>query len=377
MAWIDRQQNFIGLALNFLYRRKGKHAALVLVYTLVVFLLTSVLFLTYAIRKEASAVLKDAPEIIVQKLVAGRQDLIPEETAQKLRSIAGVASVRGRLWGYYYDSVFRANYTLMVPEGSKYAKGSIAIGSGVSRTSVASEGNMMPFRTYDGQTEMLTVQEIFSSDSELVSSDLILLSEPDFRRIFGIQEGLVTDLVVSVRNPREVATVASKIVKILPGARPVTRSEILRTYDAVFNWRAGIVLLILAGCVVAFMIFSWDKASGLSAEERKEIGILKATGWETSDVILLKFWEGMIISALSFSGGVLFAYLHVFFTSAALFSPVLKGWSVLYPEFRLVPFIDAYQIAAIFCLTVVPYTAATVIPAWRAANTDPDAVMRA
>lgn len=377
MAWIERQRNFIGLTLNFLLRRKGKHAALMVVYTLIVFLLTSVLFFTYAIKKEAALVLKDAPEIIVQRLVAGRHDLMPEKSAQKMESIAGVASARGRLWGYYYDAVFGANYTLMVPEDFSHEEGSIAIGNGVSRSSVVSEGNVMPFKTYDGSMVMLTVQEILPSESELVSADLVLLSEPDFRRILGIPKGLVTDLVVSVRNTQEIPIVAGKIKKILPDSRPITRSEILRTYDAVFNWRGGIVLLILSGCVVAFMIFSWDKASGLSAEEKKEIGILKATGWETSDVILLKFWEGMVISALSFFGGVLLAYVHVFFTSSVLFSPVLKGWSVIYPEFRLVPFIDAYQIAAVFCLTVVPYTAATVIPAWRAANTDPDAVMRA
>lgn len=377
MDWIRRQKSFIALTLNFLMRRKAKHAALFLVYTLVVFLLSSVLFFTYAVKKEASIVLDDAPEIIVQRLVAGRQDLMPEQAIDKIRAITGVDSVRGRLWGYYYDPVFRANYTLVVPPEFKYGAGNLVVGKGVSRSSIVSEGGIIPLKTTEGVIVTLTVQEILSTASELVSSDLILISEPDFRNIFGIRKGLVTDFAVSVRNPKEIATIANKIKKILPDSRPITRSEILRTYDAVFNWRGGIILLILSVCVIAFMIFSWDKAAGLSAGEKKEIGILKATGWETSDVILLKFWEGMVMSLTSFLGGMVLAYLHVFFTSSILFSPVLKGWSVLYPEFRLVPFIDAYQVAAVFCLTVLPYTAATIIPAWKAANTDPDAVMRA
>jgi ABC-type lipoprotein release transport system permease subunit len=149
-----------------------------------------------------------------------------------------------------------------------------------------------------------------------------------------------------------------------------------RTYDAVFNWRGGILILILSGVVLAFAIVSWDKASGLSQEERREIGILKAVGWETSDVILMKFWEGMVISLSSFFLGVLLAYAHVFFASAKLFEPVLKGWAVLYPQFKLVPFIDASQITALFFLTVVPYTVATIIPSWRAAIIDPDTVMK-
>ena len=66
---------------------------------------------------------------------------------------------------------------------------------------------------------------------------------------------------------------------------------------------AGMMIVILLGLLLAFIIFAWDKASGLSVEERKEIGILKAIGWETSDVILMKFWEGMVVSLSSFLTG--------------------------------------------------------------------------
>jgi lipoprotein-releasing system permease protein len=55
---------------------------------------------------------------------------------------------------------------------------------------------------------------------------------------------------------------------------------------------------------------------------------------------------------------------------------VLKGWSTLYPDFKLTPFISGYQIAILFFFTVIPYTVATIIPAWRAATIDPDVIMR-
>jgi len=115
----------------------------------------------------------------------------------------------------------------------------------------------------------------------------------------------------------------------------------------------------------------------LSLEERREIGILKAIGWETSDVILMKFWEGLAVSLSSFLSGIILAYVHVFFTSSVLFEPALQGWGVLYPNFKLIPFIDFSQIATLFFLAVVPYTVATIVPSWRAATVDPDSVMRA
>jgi ABC-type lipoprotein release transport system permease subunit len=373
---IERQKKIIDFTLSSLGRRKGKNAALVFVYTLIVFVLASVVFFVHSIKKEASIILQEAPEIIIQRTVAGRHDLIPVTYVEKIQKIRGVSSVRGRLWGYYYDPVVGANYTLIVPEDFQLGPGNIAIGEGISRTRLAFPGDTMEFRAYDGAIANLEVKKILSSESELVSSDLILISEGDFRRLFDGTKGYATDLTLKVRNSREIPTISLKIAEMLPDTRVILREEILRTYETVYNWRGGMMVVILLGGFLAFIIFAWEKASGLSLEERREIGILKAIGWETSDVILMKFWEGMVISFSSFLAGVILAYLHVFFASGLLFGPALKGWAVLYPKFKLIPFIDPSLVAILFILTVVPYTVATIIPSWRAATVDPDSVMR-
>ncbi len=374
--WIERQRNIIDFTLSSLLRRKGKNVALICVYTFVVFLLASVMFFVHSIKREASIILKDAPEMIVQRMIAGRHELIPIGYMDKIKDIRGVISVKRRLWGYYYDPIVGANYTLMVSEDSNISAGNITIGQGIARARLAFEGDSLEFRSHEGKIINLEVKKILSPESELVSSDLVLISEYDFRRLFGGSGDYVTDLTLQVKNPRELSTVALKISEILPDTRLIMRDEILRTYDAVFNWRGGMMIVILLGALLAFIIFAWDKASGLSLEERKEIGILKAIGWETSDVILMKFWEGMVVSLSSFLAGALLAYGHVFFASSALFEPALKGWAVLYPRFKPIPFIDASQLVALFFLTVVPYTVATIIPSWRAATVDPDSVMR-
>ena len=222
----------------------------------------------------------------------------------------------------------------------------------------------------------LEVADILTAESEMISSDLVLLSEADFRELSGVPKGYFTDLSVRVRNTRELPVIADKIRRALPDTRPILRDEIVRTYETIFDWRGGVVMVVLLGSVFAFVILAWDKATGLSSEEKREIGILKGIGWETSDVLWLKFWEGAVVSLTSFLLGVLLAYVHVFFASSTLFAPVLKGWSVLYPEFRLTPFIDPFQLMTLFFLTVLPYTAATIVPSWRAATIDPDTVMR-
>jgi lipoprotein-releasing system permease protein len=376
MKRIEAQKNILDFTLSSLLRRKGKNAALAVVYTLIVFLLASVMFFTHSIRKEAGLVLKEAPEMIVQKLVAGRQDLIPLDYISKLKAIRGVGSVKGRLWGYYFDPYFGVNYTVMAPDGVEIRPGTIVTGGAVLKNREIEEGDLLSLRSYSSETMFFQVEKTISSESALVSSDLILMSQQDFRKLFGMPGTHVTDIALSVRNSREIGTIANKITKLLPDTRTVTRDEILRTYDSVFNWRGGLLIVILFVAVFAFVIFAWDKASGLGAEERREIGILKAIGWETSDIIKMKFWEGAVISLTAFLLGILLAYTHIYFFSSALFVPVLKGWSVLYPDFRLVPFIDAYQISTLFFLTVLPYTVATIIPSWRAATIDPDLIMR-
>ena len=376
MKWLNRQRALLDFALSSLRRRLGKTLGLALVYTLVVAVLASVMLFSHALRREAALVLAGTPEVLVQRLVAGRHDLIPAGHLDAIRGVRGVKSAEGRLWGYLFDPAAAANYTLMVPSDRVIEPGGAVVGSGVADARGVAPGDLMSFRAHDGKLVQFRIQEVVDKDSALVSADLFLVSEGDYRRLFGIPEGRFTDIVVTVRNPREVRTVAEKIDAALPDTRIILRDEILRTYESVFDWREGIVLVLLSAAILAFGIFAWEKASGLSAEERREIGILKAVGWETADVIRLKAFEGMVVSLGAFLGGYLLAYLHVFHWGAALFEPVLKGWAVLYPDFRLTPFVDELQVATLFFFTVFPYTLATVVPIWRAATVDPDQVMR-
>jgi len=287
-----------------------------------------------------------------------------------------VSGAAGRRWGYYFDRGSKANLTVQVPPAWWGNDGEVVIGEGVARAREVAAGGPFPVRRAEGGYLHLRVREVIPAASALVSSDLVLLSDADFQRLFGPDPDRFTDIVLTVPNAKEIPKVAEKVTRLLPDARAITKAELLRTYESVLDWRSGLIVVLLATAVLAFAVVAWDKAAGLSAEERREIGILKALGWETSDVLLVKLWEGAVVSLVAFALGVVAAYAHVFLGSAALFASVLKGWSTLSPDYRLTPDVSPLQLATLFFLTVVPYTVATVVPAWRAATTDPDAVMR-
>ncbi len=375
-AWLEKHKNILDFSLAALWRRRGKNAALLLVYAGLVFSLGSVIFYTQAIKQEAAFLLASTGEILVQRMMAGRHDPIPLDYAEKIRKIRGVADVSGRRWGYYYDPVTRANYTLIGSDQLGLEENRIIVGAEVARLLGARPGRTIRVRNVEGKFMSLQIKGILDSDSALISADLMLLTEADWQKIFGTPANMATDLVVRVRNQKEVPTIAGKITELFPDVRVLTRAEILRTYDALFDWRSGLVLMVLSGAALAFAILAWDKASGLSADEQREIGILKALGWDTAEVLEWKTWEGLAISLSAFLIGVLAAYIHVFFLQAPLLAPIFKGWSVLYPRFRLTPFLSLAQLVILFFFTVIPYTVATVIPVWRAATLDPDQINR-
>ncbi|MCF8120652.1 MAG: FtsX-like permease family protein [Deltaproteobacteria bacterium] len=376
MRWMERQRAFLDFTLSAILRRKGKNASLLVIYTLMVFLIASIVFFTDGLRHEAQLILQGAPEMIVQRVLAGRQTLLPLDYVEPIKGIRGVRRVNPRLWGYYYHPAAQANYTLMASDDYPYGEDTVKIGKGVLRTWGTVRGDQLYFKAFDGKILELRFVKTFSSSSELITSDVILMSGGTFRRLTGIPEGFATDLAVTIRNPRESMTIAEKVSLSLPDTRSILREDILRTYAALFDWRSGYTIVLLVGAFLAFFIFAWDKATGLSAEERSEIGILKGLGWDTSDILLLKFWEGSVISVTAFVLGVLAAYIHTFILSAPFFEHALKGWATLYPDFQVRPSVDGYQLAVLFSLTVLPYSFICLVPAWKWASSDPDLVMR-
>ena len=273
-AFLERQRYLIDYTLAALLRRKTRNLGLLLIYTLLVFLFSSVLLLSQGLRREAATLLQDAPEVIVQRLAAGRHDLTPAAWLDRLRQIRGVSAVQGRLWGYYYDPAVKANYTLMAAPERGLAADEIVIGAALARVRQIGVGDYLGLRAANGQPLPLKITGLLDSTSELVNADLLLLSEAGYRALFAIPPDVYTDVALTVRNPREARTVAEKITLALPDSRPILRAEILRTYDAVFNWREGMVFVWLGALLLAFAILAWDKAAGLSAEEKREIGIL-------------------------------------------------------------------------------------------------------
>jgi len=392
---LEKQFNILDFSLTTLWRRKLKNLGIMLVFAVVIFLLASFQMLTGALTNSAEAVLENTPEITIQKMSAGRQEAIPLAYIETLRSIYGIRAIIPRVWGYYFDESKLANYTILaletegMPGGSrlnltvdngnfpeKMASGTVVIGRSVLDILGLGERRVFSLFRPDLSLKSFSVVGLFSQQTDLLTNDLIVMNLHDAGDLFGIPASMVTDLCVYVSNPAEIENIAKKIAVLLPDTRVLTKTQIQKTYQVVFSWRSGFASICLLTALIAFAILAWDKASGLSPEEKREIGILKILGWETGDILAIRFWESTLVSALAFIIGCTAAYIHVAFLDASLLKPVMVGWSVIHPPFRLLPAVTLADLLLIFTFSVLPYLGATVIPAWRCSTVPPDSVIR-
>lgn len=379
---MGRLLNILDYALLSLRRKVFKNLAVGIILSLIVFLFSSFQLVSRGLTDSAERLLQSAPDITVQGMSAGRQVALPLDVISDLEAIYGISSIEKRIWGYYFDESNGANYTVIglsqdVKEQTANALkiGEVRVSRKVSELLQLGDRSHFSLFKPDLSQKAFKVVETFPDYADIVVADLIFMNIEDARELFAVKPGFVTDLMVEVVNPVEIDTVARKVSDLLPWSRVITKNQILKTYKVVFSWRSGFGMICLLTSVLAFAILCWDKASGLSMEEVREIGILKLVGWQTSDIVLLRFSESLVVGGCSFSAGYLMSWLHVSVFDGALFRPVLLGWSVLKPGISLLPIFAIGDLFLVLAVSIVPYLAATAVPGWRAAAVRADSVV--
>lgn len=379
-------------AINSLFRQKYKSFFIAAVLTAIIFLLTSLFFITNSIKYELQSTVDSLPEIVVQKINGGRHYDIDVSAADDILEITGVESAVARVWGYYYFENAGVNFSVVgideyeeqyknsfafVAKTLDFNKQSMVVGEGVKR--VMDNNYYKEYFNFikpDGTLKKVDIGGVFSGDTELESNDVIVMSKESVREIFNMPQAKATDIVVKVANKDEIATVASKIKLLYPDSRVITKDDLKISYQNIFDYKSGIFLALFVVSLFTFFIIIYDKASGLSSEEKREIGVLKAIGWRVDDVLKEKFYEGFIVSFFSYMSGVILALLFVYIFKAPLLQNIFTGYSHLKTSFTL-PFVfDMQTLALVFFLSVPIYIAATIIPSYRCATLEADEVMR-
>ncbi len=386
----------IGFAISSLIRRGSKSFFTIFVFTALIFLLSSILFISNSIKYELFLTLDSLPQITVQKLQAGRQTNMEISRTDKLLKINGVQSAIPRIWGYYYFEKAGVNFSIVGIDAfdKQYKKSfdsivqnidfdelkknnSMIVGEGVKR--VLNQNYYKKFFNFikpNGDLKKVNIASTFKSETSLESNDIILMPKDLVMEIFGMSQNSVTDIILEVPNPEEIPTISKKIKNLFPDSRVITNSDLRVSYQNIFDYKSGMFLALFIVSAFTFFMIIYDKASGVSSEEKREIGILKALGWKIDDVLKAKFYEAFIVSFISFLVGIILAMFFVYILQAPLLRDIFIGYSRLKPAFELPFVLDFQTLFLLFFLTVPMYIAAIIIPSWKIAVTNADEVMR-
>lgn len=390
---MTRGTSLLAHAVDSVVRRRGKAAALGAGLALTVTLVAAVLFLTDALRAEADRARSAMPEVVVQRLVGGRPATVALSDAEKLRDIPSVAEVRPRVWGYVFVPALQGNVTVLgLPPGAPAlatAMGTLAegrdlrpgahemvMGRTLARALGLVLGDSIGLPSPTPSPPSLTFVGAFTSDAELYAADVLVCDEADARALLGMPDDRATDLAIHVINPEEARVVTATVLERLPGTRVVEKDLLERLYALAYGRRSGLVLAASIPALLALFVLAWDRASGLSPEDKREIAILKAVGWSTRDVLATKMLEALFVSGVATAVGLLLAYAWVFWLDAPGLRQAVVGWSVLYPQARLTPMVDLTELVGVASAVVAPFVALSIVPAWRAASMDPMEAMR-
>lgn len=383
-------------AINALYRRGFKNVFTFIMLFSITFLIASVLFIAHALKHELSLSVDALPELTIQNLQAGRHQNISLEHFDALLDIHGVQHAIPRVWGFYYFDNAGVNFSLMGIDAFDHqtkahlesmveafdferfvATPSMVVGKGVKR--ILNDNyykEYFNFITHEGVFQKVSLAGTFDAKTSLESNDMIFMPTALVRTIFGMPSTEATDIVLRVSAKDEIPNIIKKVKALYPSSRIITKEAMRISYQTLFDYKSGLFLALFITCLATFLFIVFDRAMGLSSEEKREVGILKAVGWQIDDILKEKFYEAFILSFTAFICAIIASLFFVFTLQAPLLRDVFTGYSMLKPSFELPFVVDVQTLFVVFFLSTPIYIAAILIPSWKTATLDADEVMR-
>jgi ABC-type lipoprotein release transport system permease subunit len=376
------------------------HRALVTLACLVAVLLPYLvgLGLSRGLQDEAASAVRFGADLYVTGEEFGRPVPVPLADLDAVRSVPGVTAVVPRIVGRIELGKDRVSAVVVgVPlkdfppglecvEGRLYRGGprnELVLGSELARRLHLEVGSLLPpfYHSRTGE-HVSEVVGIFRSDVSLWQARLIVTSLETAAHLFD-RPGLATDFLVHCRPgyQEEVRHALRRHVLLgLPGGpappRVVAREDLAALLPQGPLQREGIfTLLFVLAFAVGILVILVTSGFGLS-ERRREIGILKAVGWQTDELLLRSLVESVLLSLAGASLAVVLAFawlkgLNGYWIAGVFLAGVDRspGFSV---PFRLMP----VPTLLAFLVAFVVVMSGSLYSTWRAATAPPREAMR-
>jgi ABC-type lipoprotein release transport system permease subunit len=343
------------------------------------------------VQDDAEAAVRFGADLYISGEQFGRPVPLPITAAEEMRKVPGVVAVVPRIVGRIELGKERVSAVLVgvpledFPAGLECIEGRLYGGSRRNELVVGSElaqrlslrvGALLPPFYHSRAGEHTSeVVGIFRSDVSLWQARLIVTSLATAGHIFD-QPDLATDFLVFCKPGY--ADEVRRAIRLGGPARLriVSRDELVSLLDEGPRQREGVfTLLFVLAFVAAILVVLVTSGFGLS-ERRREIAILKATGWQTDELLLRSLVESFLLSLGGGSLAILLAFgwlrgLNGYGIAAVFLTDVDRAPAFRVP-FRLLP----VPVLLALLLAFLVVLSGSLYSTWRAATVPPRQAMR-
>lgn len=388
--------NLWHFAAENLWRRPAKTVAVLVPLLIAVTVFSALSFMQDGMLMDALLATDVMPDLTVQAMIGGRPERLPVAMGERVARLENVDRVAPRVWGYVPITIGGGvfTYTLMgidlrnmpspdaiglaIESGRFLNKGDTngaVVGKAVAEGLNVAVGDALILKDELGNAGRFRVVGLFTSDVQILAADLIVVPLQTAREFFGYRDEEATDLCVYLTDPSDTGLVAAGIQALTKGTRVLGKDAIKNVARQAYGSRAGVFQAMWIILLLTVMMAAWAEAGGTNVSLNREIGILKATGWSTTNIIEMKVFENVIVAGVATLGGMLLG-LGYLLVGAPGIKNYFLGWAVIYPDMEIPVRVTAATVGLIAAIGIFPFLVATIVPAWAAGIVDPDEAIR-
>jgi len=358
-------------AMRDLLRRPEKTILLAVVLAVTVTVSATALLLTRSLALTAEALLSGAPAMVVRKIGPGGWEPIPVDEAMTAAiAVPGVTGARPRCWGVLSGpeipvTVIGGDESMVAVIGRLPGRGEAIAGPGIGRGA----GEMLRLSGSEGID--LTIIAAFGPEMGMAVHDVVMLDPADARRILGLPGGYASDLAIDVFHAEEATAILPDLAAAFPWpVKITTRTETTGYYAAAGSKRGGLIMITMIPVLFALALIVYLTVREKTGR-RHEVGLLKAFGWTTRDIVALQGYQALFIALPAAAVGLLIAYALVAWPGITWPAYFFLGWDRQAPGLYLQMDGAIPVLLEVAALVVVPFVAAVLWPALRSAAIDP------